>query len=270
MTLSSPLLPKVRNGTIAAYAFPSLLPQVLIFQYNPEGVGRQLSSRGSEGGGGRGDAQRVNGPPAETISLSVKIDATDQLQLPNQNAIATENVLHPVIAAMEGLMAPAYAAVIANQAMALAGSAFILGEQAPLAFLIWGERRVEPVQLVAVNFREEAFDTSSARLFDIEARKFKRTGSSTTYSAIVKHYPPDDDVQLPFGEPLLAQGGAGQPLGSWTSAPPGGASFGETRAGPVDAVVAGGPWPDFAAFRRAVYERMRGAGIDPDNPHLDQ
>jgi hypothetical protein len=158
MTLSSPLLPKVQKGAIAAYAFPSLLPKIVVFQYNPDGVGRQLASRGVPGGGARGDAQRVNGPPSETLSLSVRIDASDQLQFPDQNSLTVDNGLHPAIAAIEGLMYPAYAAVLANQAMALAGSAFILGEQAPLAFLIWGARRVEPVQVASVNFREEAFD----------------------------------------------------------------------------------------------------------------
>jgi hypothetical protein len=159
MALTSPLLPKVRKGAIAAYAFPSPMPKIIVFQYNPAAVSRQLSSRGGEAGGGRGDALRVNGPPSETLSLSVQIDAADQLEDPGRNPVVTQNGLHPAIAAIEGLMRPAYAAVIANQAMALAGSAFILGEQAPLAFLIWGERRIEPVQVSGVNFREEAFDT---------------------------------------------------------------------------------------------------------------
>ncbi len=159
MVLTSPLLPKVRKGAIAAYAFPSPIPNIIVFQYNPAAVSRQLSSRGGEAGGGRGDALRVNGPPSEAVSLSVQIDAAEQLEDPNMNPIVTENGLHPAIAAIEGLMRPAYASVIANQAMAIAGSAFILGEQAPLAFLIWGERRIEAVQVSGVNFREEAFDT---------------------------------------------------------------------------------------------------------------
>jgi hypothetical protein len=159
MTLSSPLLPRVQKGAIAAYAFPSLLPTITVFQYNPDGVGRQLAGNGAQSGGGRGDVQRLNGPPSETLTMSVKLDAADQLQAPQANAITAEYGLHPAIATIEGLMYPAYGAVIANQAMALAGSAFILGEQAPLVFLIWGARRVEPVQVTGVTFREEAFDT---------------------------------------------------------------------------------------------------------------
>jgi hypothetical protein len=155
--VSSPLRPAVQKGAIAAYGLPDLVPTIVVFQCNPDTVSRSLQPRGSTGGG-RGDAQRVNGPPSETISMSVRIHAADQLEFPDQNRAIVENGLHPAIAALEGLLYPAYPAVIANQAMALAGSAFILGEQSPLAFLIWGARRVLPVQLAGLTLREEAFD----------------------------------------------------------------------------------------------------------------
>jgi hypothetical protein len=156
MSAASPLRPVIHKGALVAYALPDLVPTVIIFQYNPETVSRSLQPGGSQGGG-RGDAQRVNGPPVETISLTVRLDAADQLEAPGQNRVTVDNGLHPAIAALEGLMHPAYASVIANQAMALAGSAFILGEQSPVAFLIWGERRVLPVQVAGASFREEAF-----------------------------------------------------------------------------------------------------------------
>ena len=72
--------------------------------------------------------------------------------------MTVENGLHPVIAALEGLVYPPYPMVIANEALALLGSAFILGEQAPIALLVWGARRVLPVQVQSLSIREEAFD----------------------------------------------------------------------------------------------------------------
>lgn len=90
--------------------------------------------------------------------MSVEIDAADQLEKPSENALTVDNGLHPAIAALEQLLYPAYPAVIANEALALAGSAFILGEQAPLAFLIWGEKRVLPIQVDSLSITEEAFD----------------------------------------------------------------------------------------------------------------
>ncbi len=152
-----PRSPKVQKGGLVAYQFPELLPTIIVFQYNPDEVSRSIQSRGSRGGG-KGDANRVNGPPEETLTFSVEIDAADQLERPGENAITVENGLHPVIAALEGLAYPPYPMVIANEALALAGSAFILGEQAPVALLVWGARRVLPVQLQSLSIREEAFD----------------------------------------------------------------------------------------------------------------
>jgi hypothetical protein len=149
--------PKVLKGGLVAYQFPELLPTIIVFQYNPDEVSRSIRGRGA-GGGGRGDANRVNGPPEETLSFTVEIDAADQLERPAENALTVGHGLHPVIAALEGLVYPPYPMVIANEALALAGSAFILGEQAPLALLVWGARRVLPVQVESLSIREEAFD----------------------------------------------------------------------------------------------------------------
>lgn len=145
------------RGGLVAYQLPELLPTIIVYQYNPDEVQRQLRLRGSEGGG-RGDSNRVNGPPDETISFTVEIDAADQLERPDENATTVANGLHPIIAALEGLLYPPYPLVIANEAMALAGSAFIQGEQAPLVLLVWGPRRVLPVQIDSLSIREQAFD----------------------------------------------------------------------------------------------------------------
>lgn len=152
-----PRSPKVLKGGLVAYQLPELLPTIIVFQYNPNEVSRSIQVRGSQGGG-RGDANRVNGPPEETLTFTVEIDAADQLEQPSANAVTVANGLHPIIAALEGLVYPPYPMVIANEALALAGSAFILGEQAPLALLVWGPRRVLPVQVQSLSIKEQAFD----------------------------------------------------------------------------------------------------------------
>jgi hypothetical protein len=158
MASDFPRSAKPLKAGIAAYQLPELLPTIIVFQYNPAEVSRSIQPRGGSGGGGRGDANRVNGPPDETISFTAEIDAADQLERPEENATTVANGLHPVIAALENLVYPSYPMVIANEALSLAGSAFILGEQAPLAFLIWGPRRVLPVQVQSLSIKEEAFD----------------------------------------------------------------------------------------------------------------
>lgn len=157
MPASNPRSPRVLKGGIVAYQLPDLFPTIIVFQYNPDEVSRSIQGR-SDSGGGRGDANRVNGPPQETLSFTVEIDAADQLERPIENIVTVVSGLHPVIASLERLLYPSYPMVIANEALALAGSAFILGEQAPLALLIWGPNRVLPVQVQSLSIKEEAFD----------------------------------------------------------------------------------------------------------------
>jgi hypothetical protein len=148
----------VQKGGIIAYALPELVPTFVVFQYNPDEVSRQVQPNAAQQGGGRGDATRLNGPPTETLSFAAEIDAADQLEFPDQNLVTLANGLHPVLAALEQLAYPSLPIMIANETLALGGSAFIAAETAPIAVLIWGARRVLPVQLSSMTIREQAFD----------------------------------------------------------------------------------------------------------------
>jgi hypothetical protein len=154
-----PRSPKIRKGGLAAYRLPSLAPTIIVFQYNPDEVSRSIQSRGAQGGG-RGESQRTSGPPTETLTFTVEIDAADQLELPSQNAATVAMGLHPVIAAVESLAHPSFPLVAANEAMALGGMAFIAAETVPLTLLIWGRHRVLPVKVESLTIKEQAFDTS--------------------------------------------------------------------------------------------------------------
>ena len=153
-----PRSPLVLKGGLVAYRLPDLFPTVIVFQYNPDEVSRSLQMQSTSGSAGRGEANRLNGPPQETLTFSVEIDAADQLEKPGENATTVENGLHPIIASIERLVYPSYPLVIANEALAIAGSAFILNETAPLTLLVWGPRRVLPVQVQSLSIKEEAFD----------------------------------------------------------------------------------------------------------------
>lgn len=124
--------PRVLKGGVVVYRLPDLSPTVIVFQYNPDEVSRSLQMPSVAGSTGRGEANRLNGPPQETLTLSVEIDATDQLEKLGENATAVENRLHPVIASIERLVYPSYPLVIAKEAPALA---FILNEMTPLTLL---------------------------------------------------------------------------------------------------------------------------------------
>jgi hypothetical protein len=97
--------PRVQKGAIVFYQLPDLLPNLIAFQCNPDEVIHSLQGRAA-GGGGRGDADQINGPPEETFSFTVEIDATDQLEQPGQNALAVDAGFYPVIAALENCFIP--------------------------------------------------------------------------------------------------------------------------------------------------------------------
>ncbi|MDP9422442.1 MAG: hypothetical protein M3Q19_06350 [Pseudomonadota bacterium] len=154
-----PRSPRIRKGGLAAYRLPSLIPTIIVFQYNPDEVSRSLKLRGAQGGG-RGESQRTSGPPDESLNFTVEIDAADQLESPAENGSVVTMGLHPTIAALESLLYPSFPLVVANEAIAMAGMAFIAAEQAPLTLLIWGERRVLPVRVESLTLKEQAFDTN--------------------------------------------------------------------------------------------------------------
>ena len=156
MPSAFPRSPRILKGALVAYQLPDLLPTVIIFQYNPEQLTRSLQARTATGGG-RGDAQRTDGPPEESISLSIEIDAADQLERSDAPTLAVG--LHPVLAALELLLYPSFPRVIANQALAAFGSAAILAEPAPMALFIWGPARVLPVRVGSLSITEQAFDS---------------------------------------------------------------------------------------------------------------
>ncbi|HEX8641622.1 MAG TPA: hypothetical protein VF704_10780 [Allosphingosinicella sp.] len=158
MASAFPGSPRVQKGGIVAYQLPELIPTIVVFQYNPDEVTRQIEPNSAQWGGGRGDVDRLNGPPTETLSLSVEIDAADQLEFPRSNGVTVAHGLHPVLAALEQLAYPPLPVMVANEMLALAGSAFIAAEKAPLALLVWGVRRVLPVQLTALSIKEQSFD----------------------------------------------------------------------------------------------------------------
>jgi hypothetical protein len=160
-----PRSPKLLKGGLVV--FESMKsgppPKVIAFQYNPEQLSRQLAHRAapadpSSVGAAREDSFRVLGPPVETINLSVVLDATDQLEHPEQNAEVATNGLHPMLATLELLLYPPSTQVTLNRALAAGGSVQICPADLPFTLLVWGKSRVVPVRLTSFSVTEEAFD----------------------------------------------------------------------------------------------------------------
>lgn len=132
--------------------------RIIALQYNPDSLSRTLQLQGAGEGSERSEALRLKGPAVETIKLDAEIDATDQLEFPDQNPDAVQLGIHPQLAALETLVHPTSAALLANNARAAAGTLEIVPMQAPLALFVWSKSRVVPVRVTDFSVTEEAFD----------------------------------------------------------------------------------------------------------------
>lgn len=142
---------------------PGSQAKVVVFQYNPDQMRRTLAARtppaqSGNVGGAREDVLRVLGAPVETITLSVVLDAVDQLAEGQGGQVVKEDGLHPALATLELLLYPATERVRESRELAEQGAVQLSPANVPLVLLVWGRSRVVPVQLTSFTVVEEAFD----------------------------------------------------------------------------------------------------------------
>jgi hypothetical protein len=158
--------PPLVKGAIVAIDPANPLASVIIFQYNPHTLTRDVQARAATSDeGARAEALRLFGAPVETISLEVEIDATDQLE--RNDPIALAMGIYPQLSALEMLVYPKTSLVVAEAAQAALGTIELIGPSAPFTLFIWGLKRVVPVRLTGLSITEEAYDN---RLNPILAR----------------------------------------------------------------------------------------------------
>jgi hypothetical protein len=153
---SFPGSPRLLKGAIVGVDPFNPLASVVVFQYNPDTMTRKLEPRAMSAEGDRGEAFRLTGAPKETITLSVEIDATDQLE--EANPLATTMGIYPTLAALEMILYPKSAVVIANTILSLIGTVEVIPVEAPMTLFVWGPQRVLPVRLTSLSITEEAHD----------------------------------------------------------------------------------------------------------------
>ena len=148
--------PRLLKGAIVGVDPMNPLASVVVFQYNPDTMSRRIAANAANPDAARGEALRLRGPPKETITCSIEIDATDQLASANPMAVAMG--VHPTLASLEMLLYPRSIAMILNEGLAAAGMIEVLPPEAPLTLFVWGPARVVPVRIAELTIEEEAFD----------------------------------------------------------------------------------------------------------------
>jgi Contractile injection system tube protein len=154
-----PNSPRLMKGALIGIDLVGAPPTVILFQYNPDTVTRTLQANASDTeGGNRSEPMRLKGAPTETLKIDVEIDATDQLE--NGNVTAISLGIHPQLAALEMLLYPKSALVVANTILAAVGTIEVIPPEALFTLLVWGTQRVLPVRVTEFSITEEAHDVN--------------------------------------------------------------------------------------------------------------
>jgi hypothetical protein len=161
-TTDFPGTPKLQKGALAVYPdhTAGMAPtRVIYFQYNPDSLKRTLADRAppppkkGNVGAAKEDVLRVQGPPIETIGVTIELDALE-------NPPVAANGLHPALATLELLMYPSTNELQRIAQESQQGKANISPAALPLVLFVWGQSRVVPVDITSFSVTEEAFDTS--------------------------------------------------------------------------------------------------------------
>jgi Contractile injection system tube protein len=160
-TFTNPISPRLlKGGIVTMDPDTSVVQGVIALQYNPETVTRslQIQAVGGTQEGSTVDVLRLRGPAIETIKVDVQMDATDQLEFPQQYPLAVQYGLQPQLSQLEMLINPTVETLLADDQMASAGTLEIIPLEQPLTLFVWSAMRVVPVRLTEFSITEEAFD----------------------------------------------------------------------------------------------------------------
>jgi hypothetical protein len=185
--------PRLLKGALIEFSsrFIGPIPNIIIFQYNPETLSRSLTpwaspqapAASSTGGGDSAVASSSAASsstsataqpydPGETFSLSLELDATDALETPESHPVAVLTGVADRIAAMEMLLYPDKEG---NDLLGAIGDVLSLTSEddpeprysVPILLFVWGAGRIVPVRVTSFSVEEQAFSTA---LYPIRAK----------------------------------------------------------------------------------------------------
>jgi len=171
------------KGALVSFmpTFIGSIPNVIIFQYNPESITHNwtapAAAQGKPHDGSGGDPLAVAGLPGETFAFTLAFDAGDMIA--DGNAItaglATVSGVYPRLAALEMLQYPSAAfsgglvGTVSSAASAAAAnvtgsassaaSTTVPQSDVPVVLFVWGPQRIVPVRVTSLNITEKLYDT---------------------------------------------------------------------------------------------------------------
>jgi hypothetical protein len=162
----APNTPKLAKGAFVEFSQPFLgpIPNIIVFQYNPETLERNILSSGVSEGIGQESEKKGSNPlasptePSESFSsIKLVIDATDQLEDPVKHPVTLANGIGPQLAALELLVYPLSKQLLGNF-FSIGSKKSVPENQVPAVLFVWGPSRLLPVRLTSLSITEESFD----------------------------------------------------------------------------------------------------------------
>jgi hypothetical protein len=149
----------IKGGVVLLDPDSGAMLRVIALQYNPDTISRTLTAQSiALDGQNRSEPLRLKGPAVETFKLEAELDATDQLEFPDQNATAVSVGLLPQLAALETIIYPSSQTILSNHQLASQGTLEITPMEAPLTLFVWSAQRIMPVRITEMSVNEESFD----------------------------------------------------------------------------------------------------------------
>lgn len=179
--------PKLLKGAIVQFVEMPIvpIPNIIVFQYNPESLQRTLTPYAPPDPAARpaGETPPSTTPadpaaqpfdPTETFSLTLLLDASDALEVPEHHPVAFVTGVADRIAALEMLLYPAgdslLGGLVGSINISIGGGGGGGGgisaslqrsatrPEVPVILFIWGPGRIVPVRLTSFNVEEQQWN----------------------------------------------------------------------------------------------------------------
>jgi hypothetical protein len=162
-------------------SFIGLMPNVIVFQFNPETITHTWSAAPAADAADKDSKPNplaVKGVPGETFTFTLAVDSNDDIANGGVNPIpavlAEASGVYPRLAALEMLQYPTgssgggllggVSASISSSGLGLStpsssASATVPQSQVPTVLFIWGPQRIVPVRVTGLTITERLYDS---------------------------------------------------------------------------------------------------------------
>jgi hypothetical protein len=146
--------------------FPATIPNVVVFQFNPEQLTRTVEIPARTTGPSSLEVGQAGDPPVETIAFTARFDASERLG--RDQPIARASGVAPVLAALQQMAHPTATLIdLGREAVDAIGSMVsppadpavpVPRVHYPRVLFVWGVYRILPVAITQLQITESKFD----------------------------------------------------------------------------------------------------------------